>query len=1657
MFISIYAHIPLIIVGKPGISKSLSVQLFIKNIFDEQNSSYFLKNYPKINFILFKGSEMNTPEMIKNIFTEVENKMNTLLIFEHLDLLENNQNNYLEILNSKLEISLNDVERKKQFSFIGICNSKLDPAKMNRAIFLSSSNILLDDIYLTIESIAKSYNEKLFKKYQSKYKSLGNTFYFYREKLMSLKDEFIINFHDGRDFYNIIKTFSGEMLKNNMPEDPNIIDKAFNKSLAKNLNGLEINGKSSLKLYIKDIDFDDLNTVDLIKDNINNKDDRFLLLISEKNMFGFLIDIIKKEIEKLNNKNYIEYIDSPLKGDKVDIFYNNKMMLNIERNVSEGKIIILNNLEQIYSVFYDLFEKNLIIKDGKKYYKIYYGINTYKLSYFNENTKIIVLIDKNDLRKQKKEFLDRFIKYNISFDDLLNEEDKEKSIIINNILKKLASVKDIYYNLNNILVNTNEDIINGYVYLYKDKEKNSYKDIIREQIIPILPQDIIFTLFLSELNKEEEKKEFNLLQKDLDLINKYNSLDEYLKDDKRGKENILIIYTVSKIGEKIKLSEHDNYMEILIDGINSSYKFKKILNEFNENKKYELLILKLERGSDKYINYLISQINIYKEINKLNDDTKKIIFILNIQREFDLSKETNKIATILTKDDNINQLFIDNINGGELSIKDAKKINIHDFINKNENYKNLIIETLLNFLKENKNEQLGKYKGIDTNNYIQEFKNFIEQSEEILNSIKSIVLSKFDNDENITESLIKNKYITQNTVDFTSSMISYMKNIFKEKTKMLLIKTENNNFFTTIFMLNVNNIEKENIISKEYSLNISDIDILNNEIVTKIKKEFLKSLREKKNEIMDNIKINIKLNYKIPGLFNTYKEIKAFIEKEKLSLLKDETELRKCKIELVSQSVVKLKNDIKIFNEKLYNELTTKQLMNKVIQIKKIDKTYNDFVELFLNDYITFYLEQLYNDNNKNYYFLINDNQHRIILLLIDLKFKDLKSFQNVIDKILWLESNSNYIKDIIDIFNIISENIINDEKDEDFLFKQLLYYISLNDIKYRPKESQLKEINSPYYIIIIVALFKFLINEETINNAVNKNKNDNGYSYFKYLEEALDKMLKLDNKLKLDLLELKILNDFIIINNIFECQNKKDSLNENLKDLINDIKKGLYVLFKKNENKLDIVYYELISNIILNEFMQENNLNYRFYILKEFLFKDEKLYIKINKLTKIILKDLISADINKYQESLNKLSDIKELNNSKITIKFEEKNKSNNNNNITQNKDSIHSDKKEKNSTIINFNIFGKIKSLISFSSQDEKNLFYDSDKKVKNDNITLTIIEIIKSIIKFSKQNKQFFIYFHNEFWIALLNINNEVNSKNISVCYKLREVFVEYYKLINEIFELKKNIIIKNEAINLYNKDEFSSILEQMIQKYINDNKRLISIEKLWIITKYNPYYIEDRYSNIVNCEIFDLFDLKDVHTEFIEEFQRINFEKIFNKKIKEYINKLISKVKTINDFGIMLNLINVERISEKNIYLEALNGGYENIIKPQIELLKDKKLTDANKIVAKIALINYNYEIKEKKFNFIKDKIKKLNEDIMPLIFIEIIKLYIEKDEKVKEEFEEEGEIIEDDKSNNGEIIEYICNEFINKLNDIKDINNIINLLDCLEQKNKTEKK
>ena len=69
--------------------------------------------------------------------------------------------------------------------------------------------------------------------------------------------------------------------------------------------------------------------------------------------------------------------------------------------------------------------------------------------------------------------------------------------------------------------------------------------------------------------------------------------------------------------------------------------------------------------------------------------------------------------------------------------------------------------------------------------------------------------------------------------------------------------------------------------------------------------------------------------------------------------------------------------------------------------------------------------------------------------------------------------------------------------------------------------------------------------------------------------------------------------------------------------------------------------------------------------------------------------------------------------------------------------------------------------------------------------------------------------------------------------------------------------------------------------------------------------------------------------------------MNFEKIFKFKIKEYINKLLSKIKSISDFDKIIKLINIKNIDNRGIYIDELNKKDYCIIKTQINLLKDEK--------------------------------------------------------------------------------------------------------------------
>ena len=326
------------------------------------------------------------------------------------------------------------------------------------------------------------------------------------------------------------------------------------------------------------------------------------------------------------------------------------------------------------------------------------------------------------------------------------------------------------------------------------------------------------------------------------------------------------------------------------------------------------------------------------------------------------------------------------------------------------------------------------------------------------------------------------------------------------------------------------------------------------------------------------------------------------------------------------------------------------------------------------------------------------------------------------------------------------------------------------------------------------------------------------------------------------------------------------------------------------------------------------------------------------------------------------------------------------------------------------------------------------DDEKNIENENKqTFKIIQYIESINNYSLQNNTFFVYFSNNFWKYLLHFYYEPKIYNIRFCFKLREAFIKYYKLVITIFD-KKKLSIKTNATKYFEVDEFTIILNRIIMEFIQNNKSLSDIEKLKLIFEYNPYYIEDKYSNFVNISILDFLDFNNIDDFFIEYYRGKNFEIIFKYDINGYISKIMSKIKTISDFDI-IKLINFENFDNKDIILKYLNDKFDNIIIKEIDSLTGTKLKKALKVIAKLAIIHFYYEKKENKFDFIENKINKLSKKLVDLIYTEILK---DKAEEKNENFEN--------------LRIYFYKKFMDEFNDIEKISNMI---DSFEENKKIE--
>ena len=429
---------PLIICGKPGSSKTLSMRLLLDTMKGPNSYIEFFKQFPEVITSFYQCSLTSTSENLEELFKKAEERLKktnyekiSLIFIDEMGIADESENNPLKVLHSKLDENNDIQDLKQKLAMIGISNWTLDAAKINRTIYSVVPAPDIKYISETEKEIARAIDINIKIRFP-----LGEIYLEYIKKQGEINKE---DFHGFRDFYYCVKYICYN-IKNINDNDDQLIHVL--KGIDRNFGGYVNSSAKSSEGIFKDIFFNkyndyrrkineyEYNTLEMIKDNLESTiDSRYLLLIYDNDNNNDINDIDKNLLKFcLLNKKYEILSDKDL--NKYDYEKNGilNILLKIQALMKQEIILILKNLEILYPSLYELFNKNFSeYGGGKNFVRISYE-NSYSYVEVNENFKMIVLVSKDKLDEEQKPFLNRFEKYLFTLPNIFK---KKKEMIDN--------------------------------------------------------------------------------------------------------------------------------------------------------------------------------------------------------------------------------------------------------------------------------------------------------------------------------------------------------------------------------------------------------------------------------------------------------------------------------------------------------------------------------------------------------------------------------------------------------------------------------------------------------------------------------------------------------------------------------------------------------------------------------------------------------------------------------------------------------------------------------------------------------------------------------------------------------------------------------------------------------------------------------------------------------------------------------------------------------------------------------------------------------------------------------------------------------------------------------------------------------------------------
>ncbi|KAM4802762.1 E3 ubiquitin-protein ligase RNF213-like [Urocitellus parryii] len=408
MIICIELKIPLFLVGKPGSSKSLAKTIVADAMQGQAAHSALFRSLKQVHLVSFQCSPHCTPQGIINTFKQCARFQQgkdlqqyvSVVVLDEVGLAEDSPKMPLKALHPLLEDGCieGDPAPHQKVGFIGISNWALDPAKMNRGIFVSRGSPSEKELIESARGICSS-DSLVQDRVQGYFAPFAKAY----ETVCSRQNK---EFFGLRDYYSLIKMVFATARASNKKPSPQDIAQA----VLRNFSGKD--DIPALDIFMANLPeagcVEEVSTLELIKQNIcgsmqnilpavgelEEAESRYLLILTKNYM---ALQILQQSFFSEDQQPEIIFGSSfPRDQEYTQICRNiNRVKICMET----GKMVVLLNLQHLYESLYDALNQYYVYLGGQKYVDL--GLGTHRVKCrVHPDFRLIVIEEKNVVYEQ---------------------------------------------------------------------------------------------------------------------------------------------------------------------------------------------------------------------------------------------------------------------------------------------------------------------------------------------------------------------------------------------------------------------------------------------------------------------------------------------------------------------------------------------------------------------------------------------------------------------------------------------------------------------------------------------------------------------------------------------------------------------------------------------------------------------------------------------------------------------------------------------------------------------------------------------------------------------------------------------------------------------------------------------------------------------------------------------------------------------------------------------------------------------------------------------------------------------------------------------------------------------------------------------------------